>query len=348
MSFSTTILSWYRQNKRDLPWRNTRDPYKIWLSEILLQQTRVEQGLPYYYKFTEAFPYVSALAQAKEEKVLRLWQGLGYYSRARNLHAAANDIMTRFAGKFPDTYDNVRSLKGVGDYTAAAICSFAYNQNYPVVDGNVFRILSRYFGIEDPIDKNQTKKAITTLAAELLKGFRPDEFNQAIMEFGAVQCKPASPDCGECPLSQGCYALKNNKVGVLPFKEKKTKIRARYFHYIVIENTSHFYIQKRNLKDIWQGLHDFPLIETKKVLTPDKLKKEGHWKNFGEPMRVSEPYKHVLSHQHIHARFYHVNEKDISNKSILKGLIRVNKKTIQKYALPKLIETYTSTMRNSV
>lgn len=344
MSFTPTLLHWYKQNKRDLPWRNTRDPFKIWLSEIILQQTRVDQGMPYYHRFTETFSTVTDLAKAKEELVLRLWQGLGYYSRARNLHTAAKDIVSKFGGKFPETYDELLSLKGVGDYTAAAIASFAFKKKHPVVDGNVFRLMTRYFGIHDPIDKTSTKKEITIHAGDLMEGFPPDEFNQAIMEFGAMQCKPVSPDCSVCPLAVGCFAFKNNVVDVLPVKEKKTKVRTRYFHYIVIEDKNHFYIKKRETKDIWQGLHDFPLIETEKELKEAQAKKHLSAGKYGTPAYVSDTMKHLLSHQHIYARFYHVEESSLTDKSVLKKLIRVDKKTIGRYALPRLIEGYLEKM----
>lgn len=336
MSFTPAIISWYRKNKRDLPWRDTCDPYLIWLSEIILQQTRVEQGLPYYYKFIEAFPDVKALAAADEEKVLRLWQGLGYYSRARNLHAAAKDIVHRFNGKFPSVYEDIRSLKGVGDYTAAAIASFAFRLPYPVVDGNVFRLITRYYGIDLPIDKASTKKYITSVCESLIDRKAPDVFNQAIMEFGAIQCKPSSPDCASCPLSQSCKARLDDMVDQLPYKEKKTAVRPRYFHYFIIENNDQFYIRKRTAKDIWQGLHDFPLIETaNEKLTPAEAKR-----SFAKPAKVSSAYKHVLSHQHIHAVFYHVHEKELADKKVLQSLIRVDHKSVKKYAVPRLIEKY--------
>lgn len=345
MSFSKSILTWYFKNKRDLPWRNTRDPYRIWLSEIILQQTRVEQGLPYYEKFVERFPNVKALAKAPEDEVMKLWQGLGYYSRARNLHTAAKQVVEKFGRKFPSNYDEIISLKGVGEYTAAAIASFAFDLPYPVVDGNVFRILSRYFGISEPIDKPVTKKKFTTLAAELMIGFPPHDFNQAIMEFGARQCKPVSPDCGVCPLRQSCFAYTNDVISDLPVKEKKTKVRDRYFHYLIISSEKHFYIRKRRAKDIWEGLHDFPLIETTKAIKPEKLIASADWKKMISSKAIietiSSEYKHLLSHQHIYTRFYHITEKSL--KATLKEgstLIKVNPTTFKKYAVPRVIERY--------
>lgn len=345
MSFSKSILNWYHKNKRDLPWRHTREPYKIWLSEIIMQQTRVEQGLPYYEKFVEHFPSVKALAKAPEATVMKLWQGLGYYSRARNLHAAAKDIQKRFDGKFPKTYEEILSLKGIGEYTAAAIASFAYDLPYPVVDGNVFRILSRYFGISEPIEKPTTKKQFTTLAGELMTGFPPHDFNQAIMEFGARQCKPVNPDCGVCPLRESCFAYSNGVISELPVKEKKTKVRNRYFHYLVISSEKHFYIRKRGAKDIWEGLHDFPLIETAKAIKPEKLIASADWKKMISSKAIvetiSSEYKHLLSHQHIYTRFYHITEKSLKLTLKEKGkLIKVNTTTFKKYAVPRVIDRY--------
>jgi len=229
LNFPKTILSWYKKNKRDLPWRNTRDPYFIWLSEVILQQTRVEQGLSYYLRFVMAFPTVKKLASAKEEQVLKLWQGLGYYSRARNLHHAAKEIVKKHRGKFPDTYADIRALKGVGEYTAAAISSFAYNLPYATVDGNVFRLLSRYLGIKTPINTPKAKKEFTEAAQELMGNSSPHDFNQAMMEFGSRQCRPVNPDCENCPLNSSCVAFDKNLVKMLPVKNKSLKARPRYF-----------------------------------------------------------------------------------------------------------------------
>lgn len=226
--FSGTLLDWYAENKRDLPWRNTTDPYLIWISEIILQQTRVAQGYEYFLRFIKRFPDVVSLAAASEDEVMKYWQGLGYYSRARNLHAAAKSMK----GTFPKTYAEVRALKGVGDYTAAAICSFAYDMPYAAVDGNVYRVLSRYFGIDVPIDSTEGKKTFTALAGEVFDKSRPADYNQAIMDFGAVQCTPQSPNCLFCPLSGSCRALSEGKVQQLPVKQHRTKTTSRYFNYI--------------------------------------------------------------------------------------------------------------------
>ena len=233
MDFSNSLIKWYLQNKRDLPWRNTIDPYFIWLSEIMLQQTRVAQGMPYFFAFTEAFPTVFDLAKASEQEVLKLWQGLGYYSRARNLHKTAQYVAFELDGKFPDNYKALLSLKGVGDYTAAAIASFSYNEVVPVVDGNVFRVLSRVFDIEADISQPASKKIFQELAMELMPKDHPAIFNQAIMEFGALQCVPKNPDCTICVMNDGCLALKMDKVNQLPVKLKKTKVTNRFFNYFI-------------------------------------------------------------------------------------------------------------------
>ena len=230
MYISNTLISWYFSNKRDLPWRNTQDPYFIWLSEIILQQTRVEQGLPYYLHFAEKYPSVKHLAEASEDEIMRSWQGLGYYSRARNLHNAAKQVVNEYNSEFPKNYNELLKLKGVGEYTAAAIASFAYLEVCPVLDGNVFRFLSRYYGVKTPINSNNAKKEFIELAKQIIDPSQPHTFNQAIMEFGALQCKPKSPDCNVCPFQDSCYAFKNNEVAVLPIKEKKLKRSIRYFY----------------------------------------------------------------------------------------------------------------------
>ncbi|HEY4629161.1 MAG TPA: A/G-specific adenine glycosylase, partial [Flavobacterium sp.] len=255
MNFSNVLIKWYLQNKRDLPWRNTTNPYPIWLSEIMLQQTRVAQGMPYFLSFTTAFPTVFDLAAANEEEVLKLWQGLGYYSRARNLHKTAQYIASDLAGIFPDNYSDLLKLKGVGEYTAAAIASFSYNEAVPVVDGNVFRVLSRYFDIETDIAQASAKKEFAALAFELMPKDNPATFNQAIMEFGALQCVPKSPNCGICVFNESCAALQKKKIDQLPIKSKKVKVRNRYFNYLVVaDENDNTIIQKRTDKGIWHNL----------------------------------------------------------------------------------------------
>jgi A/G-specific adenine glycosylase len=313
MNFSKSLIQWYLQNKRDLPWRNTIDPYFIWLSEIMLQQTRVAQGLPYFLRFTEAFPTVFDLAKADEEQVLKLWQGLGYYSRARNLHKTAQQVAFEYNGEFPKSYAELLKLKGIGDYTAAAIASFAYNESVPVVDGNVYRVLSRYFEVETDIASSSAKKEFTQLAAELLPKGEANLFNQAIMEFGALQCVPKNPDCPNCIFSDSCAALQKKKVAQLPVKSKKIKVKTRFFTYLVYEDEVHnTLIQKRTQKGIWHNLYEFPLVETETNLShealSDLLIKHAYVENkildisrFNETVMV-----HKLTHQHLNIYFWKV------------------------------------------
>lgn len=312
MKFSDAILDWYGTHKRDLPWRRTREPYKVWLSEIMLQQTRVAQGLPYYLRFVERFPAVSDLAAAPEEEVLKLWQGLGYYSRARNMRAAARRVCEEFGGQFPQTYQGLRSLQGVGPYTAAAIGSICYGLPTPVVDGNVYRLLSRYFGVELPIDGTEGKRYFDALALEVMDPARIGEYNQGVMEFGAVQCVPQSPDCDACPLSESCWALANGKVAALPVKAGKTRIRHRYFHYIVpIDPALNTFMVRRNGRGIWQGLYEFPLLESEAEPSVSDLARQLN-ASIGtqgvtplSALRLnSEPLVHKLSHQHLHTTFW--------------------------------------------
>lgn len=323
MNFSKTLIKWYLQNKRDLPWRNTTNPYHIWLSEIMLQQTRVAQGLPYFLSFTSSFPTVFDLAKADEEQVLKLWQGLGYYSRARNLHGTAKYIASELNGIFPNNYNDLLKLKGVGEYTAAAIASFSHNEVVPVVDGNVFRVLSRYFDIETDIASTSAKKEFTALAKELIPKNNPAIFNQAIMEFGALQCAPKNPDCEICVLNSGCLALKYDKVNELPVKLKKTKVRNRYFHYLIFSDENQdVIIRKRVEKGIWQNLYEFPLIETIDEVDFDIVSKLILEKNTTKnailsikPLNKSK-ILHKLSHQHLFIDFYKVEVSGILEDAI--------------------------------
>jgi A/G-specific adenine glycosylase len=309
--FTRRLLRWYEQNGRRLPWRETRQPYAIWVSEIILQQTRVAQGLDYYNRFMQRFPDVEALASASEDEVMLAWQGLGYYSRARHLHAAARQIMAE-GGEFPRTYEGVRALSGVGDYTAAAICSFAYNLPVAVVDGNVYRVLSRYLGIEAPIDTAAGKRQVTEAAGLLIDASRPADYNQAIMDFGAMQCTPASPDCLRCPLADSCAALAADKVDQLPVKSRRTKVTARYFSYIYVRAGAYTYIKRRSGDDIWRNLYETPLIETPEPLSFEGLPQHPQFRTWfgGEGTvslrRVKQDVQHVLSHRVIHANFYEV------------------------------------------
>jgi len=317
MTFAPKILNWYREHQRDLPWRQTRDPYKVWLSEIILQQTRVAQGMPYYLRFVEAFPTVHDLANAPEEQVLKLWQGLGYYSRARNLHATAKTVVEDFDGKFPDTYKGLKSLKGVGDYTASAIASFCFDAPEPVVDGNVYRVLSRYFGIDIPINSTEGIKYFKELAREVMDSENIRDYNQGIMEFGAIQCAPKKPSCLLCPLQESCVALQENKVDQLPVKLNKTKIRNRYFNYLVLlDDDGNTILEQRRGKGIWQNLYQFPLIESERMLQAKELRPLIN-KNTMVPETQSlslynnEPVVHKLSHQHLHTQFWILKTSDI-------------------------------------
>ena len=321
MNFHNILINWYLQNKRDLPWRNTTNPYQIWLSEIMLQQTRVAQGMPYFFSFTEEFPTVFNLAKANEEQVLKLWQGLGYYSRARNLHKTAQYIANELNGVFPDNYKDLLKLKGVGEYTAAAIASFSYNEAVPVVDGNVFRVLSRYFGIESDITLLATKKEFTELAFELMPKDNPAIFNQAIMEFGALQCVPKSPDCSVCVFNTSCVALQKKKVDVLPVKSKKIKVTNRFLNYLVLEDVlGNTLIQKRTAKGIWHNLYEFPLLETTEIVGFDFVSNAvqndifSSYTILGIEDCSHATVIHKLSHQHLHIQFWKVKiEEDILN-----------------------------------
>ncbi len=343
--FNSQIHIWYSLFKRELPWRNTRNPYYIWLSEIILQQTRIDQGLAYYNRFIEEFPTISDLASASEDQVLKLWQGLGYYSRARNLHFTAKYIIENCNGKFPDDYHSIRSLKGIGEYTAAAISSISYDLEYPAVDGNVFRVLSRYFGISEPIDSSAGKKIFNQLAKELIRGTDPGMHNQAIMEFGAMQCVPKNPKCSDCPVRERCYAFASQKINELPAKKNKTKQRNRYFNYLVLVNKSQTYLRKRVEEDIWKNLFEFPLIETKEKTEIGLLLVQ---KEFQDVFNTVQPiiehtsnWKiHILSHQRIHYRFIRIRLTGIIPES--NEFVSVNKEDIFNFAVPKLLETYLS------
>ncbi|SDZ85758.1 A/G-specific DNA-adenine glycosylase [Flavobacterium gillisiae] len=340
MKFSNLLIKWYLQNKRDLPWRSTTNPYPIWLSEIMLQQTRVAQGTPYFLAFTTAFPTVFDLAAASEEEVLKLWQGLGYYSRARNLHKTAQYVASELSGVFPPTYNELLKLKGVGEYTAAAIASFSYNEVVPVVDGNVFRVLSRYFDVETDIALASAKKEFAALAFELMPKDNPATFNQAIMEFGALQCVPKSPNCSICVFNDSCAALQKNKVDQLPVKSKKVKVRNRYFNYLVVEDENeNTVIQKRTSKGIWQNLYEFPVIETDKVEDYEYVYGQVQQNFFKDNDVVSfigyneESIIHKLSHQHLYIKFWKVS---------LKGTVEngINNEVLKTFPFPIVIHNF--------
>lgn len=347
--FSNNLIAWYLNNKRAMPWRTTRDPYRIWLSEIILQQTRVEQGLPYYISFTDTFPTVHDLAKASEEQVLKLWQGLGYYSRARNLHACAQYIVNHLNGVFPNTYEGLLQLKGVGDYTASAIASICFNQPTAVVDGNVYRVLSRVFGIDTPINSTSGKKEFKALAQQLIDPERPADFNQALMEFGAIQCKPKNPYCLHCIFNERCVALQRNKIPELPVKLTKLRIKKRYFNYLVFRSVSgETQIQQRTQKGIWQGLYEFPLLELKEkeqsVLSDViRFRKSVYLQKATQDVRVNsitryndQPYVHKLSHQHLITTFWIVDVLEIPQNGVLWN-------TIHKYPVPVLISNFIDT-----
>lgn len=309
--FSDKIAEWYAINKRPLPWRDTREPYFVWLSEVILQQTRVAQGLPYYQRFVDAFPSLQALAAAPEQKVLRLWQGLGYYTRARNLHKCAKHIVLEHSGRFPQTFAELLKLPGIGEYTAAAIASFCFGEEVAVLDGNVFRVLSRVFGIETPINTPDGKKQFSKFAGKLLSRKDPALHNQAIMEFGALLCTPRNPRCAQCPFHKTCFAHRQGVVNLLPVKQKAKKTRTRYFYYLVIERDRSLLMRQRREKDIWHGLFDFFLIEkSRPVLTGKLIAANAKWFAGARSINVSKTYKHVLSHQTIRCRFIHVQPSD--------------------------------------
>lgn len=342
---SALLCAWYEANARDLPWRHTRDPYRIWISEVILQQTRVAQGLAYYLRFTDRFPDVVSLAGADLDEVLKYWQGLGYYSRARNLHAAAREIMERFDGHFPKLYPDVRSLKGVGDYTAAAICSIAYDLPYATVDGNVCRVISRLFNLDWPIDTTQGKKQITVLANELLDRTRPGLHNQAMMELGALQCLPRNPDCMSCPLSGSClaFAAGRERVESLPVSSPKKAVKPRYFNYLCIQYQGKLLLSKREKKDIWQHLYEFPLIETETAVDYPTLRESRAYRELLDRVEervfgITDMPPHILSHRVIHARFYEMEVTHLS--PALERCWQVEASSVGDYAVSRLIEAY--------
>lgn len=336
------LITWYLQNKRDLPWRNTRDPYLIWLSEIILQQTRVEQGYPYYQRFSETYPTVAHFAEAAEDDILSLWQGLGYYSRARNMHKTARMVMDNYGGVFPDNYSQLVQLKGIGDYTAAAISSFSSREVQAVVDGNVYRVLSRYFGIYDKIDATPGKKRFRELADSLIDPRNPDLSNQAMMEFGALLCKPR-PMCAICPVSQDCYALKHDAINDLPQKKKKSASRNRFLHYFIVQESDSIYIRKRSGKDIWQNLYEFPLIETPSASSAAEVSRSPAFKDlFGSNASVTielPAVKHILSHQNLFVSFCFISG---ITHNLLKhnGYSSVDPETFRHMAKPVIIVKY--------
>lgn len=324
MAFADTLIAWYEVHKRDLPWRGETDPYKIWVSEIILQQTRVQQGWEYYLRFINNFPDVKALAESDEERVLKVWQGLGYYSRARNMHAAAQEIMSRHGGKFPKEYDNILSLKGIGPYTAAAIASIAFHLPYPAVDGNVIRVVSRLFGICDDVAQPATVKRITEICNKHIDREQPGVFNQAAMDFGAMQCTPKNPKCHECPFQLKCYAFDNQLADTLPVKRKKAGQKHRYFHYIVYISDNKTIIHRRTDSDIWKNMYQFPLVET-----------NGDNGAFGVP---DFRFREALTHQIIHADFHIKPVGTLPNP--IDNQIVVSFSQLTDYPMPKIMTEF--------
>lgn len=340
--FTRHLLEWNaKENSRQMPWKGEKDPYKIWLSEIILQQTRVDQGLAYYNRFVKKYPFINKLAVAPETAVFKLWEGLGYYSRCKNLIATAKFISKELNGVFPTTYDDILKLKGIGPYTAAAIASFAYNLPYAVVDGNVMRVLARYFGISTAIDSTEGKKYFAALAQQLVDKKMPGLYNQAIMDFGATICKPQLPLCADCILKNECVAFKKNAVSAYPVKSGKLIKKKRWFYYIILEQQGNFFIRKRTQKDIWENLHEFILIETEKEVGFDEILASAEFKSLaGKKITVinrSKIYKQQLTHQTIHGYFIHVR---MSSKKLLKDHKLYTRSEMKRLAFPRMITTY--------
>jgi A/G-specific adenine glycosylase len=347
MNFSSELIQWYLKNKRQLPWRGITDAYVIWLSEIILQQTRVEQGMPYFYRFLEKYPDVRSFASANEDEILKLWQGLGYYSRGRNMLKTAQQVVEIHGGHFPREYRQLIKLKGVGDYTAAAISSFSANEPKAVVDGNVYRVLARYFGIEEPVNTTKGKKMFQKIADEVLDRDHPGLHNQSIMEFGAILCKPKSPDCEICPIRGGCYAFGNNRISVLPQKLKTVKIRERFFNYLVVIDDGKMLMNKRGERDIWANMYDLPMIETAAYMPAQEVTELLQTREiFGDNITVTGVFpskKHVLTHQHIYAQFIQIDRRPIKLEQKW-FFIEVDKLKI--LAFPKIINIFIANFFN--
>ena len=341
--FRSGLYAWAARNPRPMPWKGEKDPYKIWLSEIILQQTRVEQGLPYYEKFVRQYPTVQHLAEAPEDEVFKLWEGLGYYTRARNLHAAARYIAGELGGKFPSTYAAIRDLKGVGDYTAAAIASFGFNLPHAVLDGNVYRILARYFGIETPTDLPAAKKAFSRLAQELLDGANPAQFNQAMMDFGALCCTPAKPGCPTCPMQKNCRAFQQNQVDELPVRIKKAARKQRYFLYAVVRQGQHTFIRKRSDQDLWKGLYEFPCLEFDDRKAFEAADLRAYFPTGTQFSKKSETYRQILTHREVLANFQEIHlPPEISSPATASDLLAGCSPTLlneleKKFAFPGII-----------
>lgn len=344
--FTHNLLKWFKHHHRPLPWKGEKNPYLIWLSEIILQQTRVEQGLPYFERFKEKYPNIKNLANAPEDEVMKLWEGLGYYSRARNLHFTAKFIAEQLNGVFPKTHKDILALKGVGTYTAAAIASFAYDLPYAVVDGNVYRVLSRFFGIKEPIDTTAGKKQFAQLAQELLDTSQPAKYNQAIMDFGATHCMPKTPKCNICSMQEHCQAFQTNTVASLPIKSKKMVKKERYFNYLIFHFSDETTLVKKRIeKDIWRNLYDFPLIEVDKTTTNRQIiQQHDIWKDCIQQAdfsikKISKPFQQVLTHRKIIAIFWEI-EVNSPPTPKSKNYVIVKRKNMFKFAFPKIIDLY--------
>jgi A/G-specific adenine glycosylase len=341
--FTTTLLTWHQTlNNRTMPWKGEKNPYKIWLSEIILQQTRVEQGLAYYNKFVQQYPTIQKLAAADDTSIFKLWEGLGYYSRCKNLIATAKYVANTLNGIFPTTYEAIVALKGIGPYTAAAIASFAYNLPYAVVDGNVYRVLSRYFGIFTPIDTNEGKKEFTKLATQLLAVKQPSKYNQAIMDFGATVCKPSTPLCNTCMLANTCKAYKNEVVQMLPIKQKKPQKKVRYFYYIIAQHKGKVYVKKRPAGDIWENLYQFILIESATSIAINNQAQFMQMHHIIEPANytiksISSMYKQQLTHQTLFGQFIYI---EVKKPLMLNDYTLVSKSSLQLLPFPKFITGY--------
>jgi A/G-specific adenine glycosylase len=338
---SKMLAEWYRKNSRDLPWREDINPYRVWVSEIILQQTRVIQGIGYYKRFLESFPTIYDLADSPIDKVMKVWQGLGYYSRARNMHFTAKYVVKHYNGIFPDDIDELLKLKGIGDYSAAALISIAYNKPFAAVDGNVYRILSRYYGIDIPVNSSKGKKYFARVANEILDKEYPGQHNQAIMELGALVCLPLTPHCEQCPLSARCLAYNQNTISQFPVKLAKKSISYRYFNYIVIKKDRKRFIKQRPEGDIWTLLYEFPLIETETRIEPEEIIQKNEWKVFFPEgiisLHISKEYKHQLSHRLIFVRFFDVQ---VNEEYLLDSFIEVDLNSIENYAFPVVIQKY--------
>lgn len=340
--FHKILTLWYQENKRDLPWRRQNNPYMVWVSEIILQQTRIKQGMSYFNRFVQRFPDAQSLAEAPENEVLKLWQGLGYYSRARNMHIAAKQIIHEFDGVFPKSYPDIKRLKGVGQYTAAAIASIAFGLPYAAIDGNVYRVLSRIYGISDPIDSTKGQNTFSDLANQLLDPVNPALFNEALMDFGSLQCTPRNPNCLNCPFNNQCFAYGHDEITKLPVKSKKVKVTDRFFNYLYIRHSNYFYLEKREENDIWRNLYQLPLIESAKALTTEELFIDVRFNALFTGMEiafdsVSPEIIHILSHQKLHVRFFEIV---ISKPQPGSNWISVHGDEISDYPVPKLIDNF--------